>query len=250
MPLLGVIVLLIQFCFAYHALKTGRPYWWIFVIMAFPVMGCVIYYFVEVFPRTRESAKAERMVNQAIAKISRAVDPDKEMRQRVAEAELNPSIDNRIALARECIACNLPAEAAKLYRSCLTGVFARDPNLKFGLLEAEFAAGNHEQARARAEELLKEHAGFKDGEVRLLLARSLEAGGDTHAAEGVYGEAIKSFRGEEARYRYGAMLKSLGQGDRAGLLFRELLTNAERSPRFYQDAQSEWIRAAKRELSG
>jgi len=36
-----------------HALKTRRPYWWIFVIMAAPVMGCVIYYFVEVFPGTR-----------------------------------------------------------------------------------------------------------------------------------------------------------------------------------------------------
>ena len=44
------------------------------------------------------------------------------------------------------------------------------------------------------------------------------------------------------------MLKALGQGDRAQALFRELLGNAERSPRFYQDAQSEWIRAAKREL--
>jgi hypothetical protein len=43
--------LFIQFCFAFHALKTGRPYWWIFVIMAFPVMGCLIYYFVEVFSR-------------------------------------------------------------------------------------------------------------------------------------------------------------------------------------------------------
>ena len=101
-----------------------------------------------------------------------------------------------------------------------------------------------------AEGLLKEHAGFKDGDVRLLLARALEARGDTHAAEGVYGDAIKSFSGEEARYRYAAMLKALGQGDRAQALLRELLGNAERSPRFYQDAQSDWIRAAKRELGG
>ena len=32
MPIIGGLVLLIQFCFAYHALKTGRPYWWIFII--------------------------------------------------------------------------------------------------------------------------------------------------------------------------------------------------------------------------
>src|SRR6266568_2271947 len=184
MPLLGAVVLLIQFCFAYHALKTGRPYWWIFVIMAFPVIGCVIYYFVEVFPRTRESAKAERAINKAVSSLSRAIDPEKELRQRTAEA------------------------------------------------------------------LLRENAGFKDGDVRLLLARALEKSGDVNAAEGAYADAVRAFRGEEARYCYGAMLKSLGQIERANLLFREVIKNAERSPRFYQDAQSDWVKAAKRDLVG
>jgi hypothetical protein len=249
MPLLGAIVLLIQFCFAFHALKTGRPYWWLFVIMGFPVMGCVIYYFVEVFPRTRESAKAERAISKAVSNLSRAIDPEKEMRQRIAEAELNPSIDNKIALARECVVSGMPGEAVKLYRSCLEGAFARDPNIRFGLLEAEIGAGEYTAARAAAEALLRENAGFKDGDVRLFLARALERSGDVNAAEGAYADAVKVFRGEEARYRYAAMLKSLGQSERANALFRELIKNAERSPRFYKDAQSEWIKAAKRDLA-
>jgi len=249
MPLLGAIVLLIQFCFAYHALKTGRPYWWIFVIMGFPIMGCVIYYFVEVFPKTRESAKAERAINRVVSELSRAIDPEKELRQRIAEAELNPSIDNKIALARECVASNMPGEAAKLYRSCLAGAFVRDPNIRFGLLEAGVAAGEYAAARTTAEALLRENAGFKDGDVRLFLARTLERSGDVNAAEGAYADAVKVFRGEEARYRYAAMLKSLGQTERANVLYREVINNAERSPRFYQDAQSDWIKAAKRDLA-
>ena len=249
MPLLGAVVLLIQFCFAYHALKTGRPYWWIFVIMGFPIMGCVIYYFIEVFPKTRESAKAERAINKVVSDLSRAIDPEKELRQRIAEAELNPSVDNKIALARECVVSNLPGEAVKLYRSCLTGSFARDPNIRFGLLEAEVAAGEYAAARTTAEALLRESPGFKDGDVRLFLARALESSGDVNAAEGAYADAVKVFRGEEARYRYAAMLKSLGQTERANVLYREVVRNAERSPRFYQDAQSDWIKAAKRDLA-
>ena len=35
MPVLGGVVLVIQLCFAYHALKSGRAYWWLFVIMGF-----------------------------------------------------------------------------------------------------------------------------------------------------------------------------------------------------------------------
>jgi len=75
MPILGGIVLLIQLCFAYHALKTGRPYWWLFVIMAFPVVGCILYYFIEVFPTSRESRDAAK----AVRAISRALNPDKEL---------------------------------------------------------------------------------------------------------------------------------------------------------------------------
>ena len=72
MPILAGLVLLIQFCFAFHALKTGRPYWWLFVIMAFPVMGCVIYYFVEVFPGSRE----HRSAHKAARKLAKALQPD------------------------------------------------------------------------------------------------------------------------------------------------------------------------------
>jgi len=60
MPIIGAIVVLIQFCFAFHVLKTGRPYWWLFVVMAFPVMGCIIYYFVEVFPDHASTAGQTR----------------------------------------------------------------------------------------------------------------------------------------------------------------------------------------------
>ena len=71
MPLIGAIVVLIQFCFAFHVLKTGRPYWWIFIIMGFPVMGCIIYYFIEVFPGSRE----HRQANKAVRNIARACSP-------------------------------------------------------------------------------------------------------------------------------------------------------------------------------
>ncbi|HEY4638006.1 MAG TPA: hypothetical protein VIH23_07050, partial [Burkholderiales bacterium] len=98
MPVIGAVVLFIQLCFAYHALRTGRPYWWLFIIMAFPVIGCVLYYFVEVFPASRESRSAEK----AVRSIVKAFDPEKDLRARVADVEACGSVDNRVALAREC----------------------------------------------------------------------------------------------------------------------------------------------------
>ena len=84
MPLIGAVVVLIQFCFAYHALKTGRPYWWLFVIMAFPVMGCVIYYFVEVFPGSREARRANSAMAHLLVQLNWWAQTLREGRARVA----------------------------------------------------------------------------------------------------------------------------------------------------------------------
>jgi hypothetical protein len=248
MPILGAIVLVIQFCFAYHALKTGRPYWWIFIIMGFPVMGCLIYYFVEVFPSTRESTKASKALRDVVDGVSRKMDPEKELRRRITELEVNPSIDNRRALAEECMASGMPEEAVKLYRGCLSGPYARDPHLKFGLAAAELAVRDAQGLKRTTQDLLASHPGYKTGEVTLLLARALEGLGELNAAEAAYADAIKTFSGEEARYRYAAMLRAAGQLERAKAQFAELIRNAERAPEFYREAQADWIKAARNEL--
>src|SRR5919106_3346848 len=157
MPILGAIVLVIQLCFAYHALKTGRPYWWLFVIMGMPVAGCLLYYFVEVFPTSRESRKAEKAV-QAIVK---SFDPDKSLREHVANLEDCGSVDNRIALARSCMERKMHREAASLYRSCLSGVHESDPNIRFGLASALVLAGEFKEAHAVAHALRQSHASFR-----------------------------------------------------------------------------------------
>ena len=109
MPVLAGLVFVIQLCFAFHALKTGRPYWWLFVIMAFPVMGCILYYFIEVFPASRES----RRVAKAMRAVSRAMDPDRTLNERLADLEACGSVDNRMALARTCIARNWNGQLAR-----------------------------------------------------------------------------------------------------------------------------------------
>lgn len=248
MPVLAVVLVIIQACFAYHALKTGRPYWWIFVIMGFPVMGCLIYYFVEVFPSTRESTRAARAVQKAMDGLSRTMEPDKELLRRIAELELNPSIDNKLSLAGECLASNLPGEAAKLYRSCLAGPYASDPHIKLALAAAELGANDPAGAKITATGLLAQHAGYKTGETSLILARAHEALGEVPAAEGAYADAIKSFSGEEARYRYAAMLKLNGQAERAKALFSEIIRYSDRSPEHYRETQADWIKAARKEL--
>jgi len=244
MPLVGAVVLLVQLSFAYHALKTGRPYWWLFVIMGFPVMGCVLYYFIEVFPSSRESRSAQK----AARAIARALDPDKDLRARVADVEACGSVENRIQLARECMQQGMYSDAAALYRSCLRGVHETDPDIRYGLAGALLTENKHEEAVAVAQRLRASHPGFRTAEVGLVLARALEGANRLDEALAEFGVLADTYPGEEGRWRYGALLTRLGRVQDAHEVFRRMARNAERQPPHYREAQHDWLKLARESM--
>jgi hypothetical protein len=244
MPILGAVVLLIQGCFAYHALKTGRPYWWLFVIMGFPVMGCVLYYFIEVFPTSRESRKAEK----AVRAIARSFDPDKSLREKVANLEDCGSVDNRLMLARSCMDRALYRDAASLYRSCLSGVHETDPAIRHGLASALLGAKQFNEAHASAQALRQSHPSYRAAEVQLIAARALEGSGRFDEALAEYRVLADVYSGEEGRWRFGALLARMGRADEAKEVFRRMLRNADRLPEHYREAQNEWLALARGQM--
>jgi hypothetical protein len=244
MPILGGILLFIQLCFAYHALKTGRPSWWLFVIMGFPVMGCVLYYFIEVFPTSRESRKAEKTVRA----LTRALDPDKVLRARVADLESCGSVENRVLLARECMEHGMHGDAATLYSSCLTGVHENDPDIRFGLANALALDKRFEEALAVTQKLRATHRSFRTSEVGLVHARALEGANRIDESLAEYKVLADTYPGEEGRWRYGALLVRLGRMPEAKEIFGRMLRNAERTPDHYRDAQGEWLDLARQTM--
>jgi hypothetical protein len=245
MPIIGAVVLLIQFCFAYHALKTGRPYWWIFVIMAFPVAGCIIYYLVEVFPGSRE----HRSANRAARKLAQVLQPDADLKKRVEELEICGSVDNKLALAVECMNQQMSPEAARLYESCLNGVYASDGAILFGLAKALVESGDWGKARAAVERLKSSAPKFRPLEAQLLEARILEGRGENDAALSAYRALVPAFVGLEARYRYGSFLLRLGRHDAAIEVFNDVVQHAKRFSSSIEEEEL-WVSAARRAIAG
>jgi hypothetical protein len=245
MPVIGAIVVLIQFCFAFHVLKSGRPYWWIFIIMAFPVMGCIIYYFVEVFPGSREHRRAHK----AARSLARVLQPDADLRKRVEELEVCGSVDNRIALAAECMNHQMYADAARLYESCLSGAYAADGAILFGLAKASVDAGDWSKADAAIVRLKKDAPKMRPVETRLLEARVLEGRGENDAALAIYRELLAVFVGLEARYRYGSLLLRLGKTEAAMQMFNEVVRHAKRFTSSLEE-EERWASAARQAIAG
>ena len=174
MPIvLGAITVFIQACFIIHVYKTGRPYWWALIILSFPVIGCVVYYFSEIFPGTQEARKAEKLARA----IGKKIGGDQAFARRVEEVEICGSVDNKIALAQECMERELYDDAARLYRGCMEGLYADDPNLLLGLATAQTEQQKFNEARATLDRLQTKLPDFKPNESGLLRARTLDGCG-------------------------------------------------------------------------
>ena len=62
MPALGILLVLAQITCAVHVVRTGRNYYWIYIVVFVPVVGMAAYFIAEMLPdlmnsrRTRQAA--------------------------------------------------------------------------------------------------------------------------------------------------------------------------------------------------
>jgi hypothetical protein len=243
MPIFAALGLCLQIYFAVHAVRTGRDRYWLYIIIFFPGIGCLIYFFAEFVPSLQQSYPIQRLK----ADLGQSLNPGKRLRFLQTQVERTPSIKNKKALAEACVNHGMFDQAIELYADCMQGAYKEDRHLLEGLSCAYFFKGDHRKAKEHLSQLTTGDPTHNSDHFRLLLARSHEALGDLPAARAGYGQTLKTFSGEEARCRYAMLLKQTGATEEARRLFNEILTNARLSPRYYQKAQKQWIDIAKKE---
>jgi len=205
MPALIALTAVIQALFVLHVLRTRRPFWWAVIVTAFPLIGCLAYYFIEVFPRSREFRGAQRIS----AQMATAFVPHTELRRRLADLKLCPSVSNKVAAAEELMRCGMYYRAVCLFEEALRGIYATDPQLLMGLARAHVNNQTYEQSREVLERLSRIDARYRPEEVRLLNARALEGLGRFDEALQEYRQLSEVYVGLEARCRCGLLLKRL-----------------------------------------
>ena len=134
MPVVIVTSLLMIVCLI-HAIKTGRTQPWLMVIVFLPLIGSLIYLFMELIPDMMTTRQAHS-VKRGLQNVT---DPNREYRARKREVEMVGSADAKRGLAEEYMRRGMYADAADLYRSALTGMHTDDPVLLYGLARAKFA---------------------------------------------------------------------------------------------------------------
>jgi len=97
--------------------------------------------------------------------------------------------------------------------------------------------------------LIAANPGFRSADGHLLFARTVEDTADAAEAIHEYEAVVQGYPGEEARARFGLLLKRQGEHARARDVFQEILDRSDAAPRYYQREQRDWIDVARRELA-
>jgi len=243
MDLVGLAVLLLQIGIGVHAVRTGRSLWWLLVILLFPLIGGLIYFLVEILPEIR----AGRAIRRLGGDIVKTVNPDAGLHRRAGELAVCGSIQNKLALAQECIARGHFDEAITLYESAREGQFVDAPDVLLGLARARFQNGEPQAARTLLEQVAAAHPDYYPQDVAILKARAAHALGDSDRALGEIEAMLDRSVGLEARYRYGQILAETGQTQQARAELSDVVNHARRFR--IGPTERPWARRSRRLLA-
>jgi hypothetical protein len=240
----GLLALLLTVVAAVHAVKTGRNFYWLWVILLLAPIGGLVYFLVEILPNMGQSPRVRRIGSELVT----IVDLGRNLRKLEEELEIADTVKNRQMLARGYLRAGRYEEAIELYRQCLRGVFKDDTGLILELAYALFLNGSFSEAKTQLDAMGDTDLGIRERERNLLYARTLEQLGDVDGALRQYQTVVKQASGEEARCRYGMLLEQSGQLEAAREVFQEIVARARRSPGYYRRQEKQWIDIARQNL--
>ena len=242
MPLIALSIV-VQLALVVHIIKTGRNTTWVFIVLFFPLIGSLAYFIIELLPEltnTRTARTAQRS-------LTKAVDPDKALREASEQYELARTAQNAMTLAREHLERSNFSAAKELYERSLSGVHNDDPDLLLGLAQAHFGLAEYADALRCLDTLKDKNPGKTTQDGHLLYARALAVQGRIDDALHEYQALVDYCSGPEPSCRLGSLLKAQGRLDEARVLFESVLARSKTAGKHYNTLYRDWIALAKRE---
>jgi len=219
MPFVGIgLHVLVALFFAIHAVRSGQPIYWLFILFSFPLLGSIVYFLVIYLPNSRLQSGAR----SAVAVAARALDPGHELREARAAFEYTPTAQNQMRLAAALLASGAAGEAAANYEACLKGPFATDPEIRFGAARAYLESAGYERAIAHLQQIRAANPVFRAEAVHLLLARALAGAGRHAEAKTEFEAAQGRFASFEARAEFAIWAYATGDTTNANRLQAEI----------------------------
>ena len=224
MPIVFAIIAL-QIACAIHCARSGRNSIWVMVIIFAPVLGSLAYVVMEVLP----GSGVTRHARKARAKVAEKLDPERPLRQAREALEIANTAANHLAVANALADRGEWNTAILHYEQAeMKAPGGSDRGIRLKLIRACFEAGRTKRARDMLEALPPTGLQSDNDRASLLLARMLEAEGESARALALYNDVGRRLPGAEAHCREAGLLLQLGRRAEAFIALSEAERRAKR----------------------
>ncbi|WP_166965773.1 hypothetical protein [Yeosuana marina] len=168
-----LIIILQAYCL-YHLFKYRNQFYWVFVILFIPLIGCVIYLIIHVYNKRDADKIQENVVS--------IINPTKRIRDLEKTLQFSETYQNKVNLADAYAEIKAFDKAIPHYLSALEGNFQNDFYVIEQLIKSYFAIEDYENVILYAEKII-DHTEFKKTRSQFLYGLSLEKIGKLEEAE-------------------------------------------------------------------
>ncbi|WP_374572874.1 hypothetical protein [Phenylobacterium sp.] len=244
MILLG-LSLIFSIAMAVHVVRSGREWFWIWIILILQPLGGIIYFAAVVLPELMGGPTARKIGQSARS----ALDPHREYREAKAACEETPTAGAMSRLAAAAMHLGHYAEAEGLYARAAQGPHADDPVLLLGRAKVLIELNKPAEAHEVLQRLAAAGGALDEGEEALAIARALEGMGRNDEAEIAYQRAVERLPGLESLARHAAFMARTGRRAEAQEIVAELDRRVARThPQFRKEGRA-WRDLAAQALS-
>lgn len=244
LPIFG-LSLLFSIALCVHVVRTNQSIYWLWIILAIPWLGALVYLVAVVLPGITGSPSARRLGQTA----RETMDPTREYRAARVACEETPTVHNRMRMAKAAAALGRHDEAEYLFDQAAQGIHAQDPALLLGRALSLIELGRHAEALTLLEALGQDGDRGRTPVAALALGRAYEGLGRNAEADTAYEWAAGRLPGLEGVGRYAAFLARQGRSDEA----REAIVEMDRriakaNPQFRREGRH-WRDLAARAMA-
>lgn len=211
-----LIIALQGFCI-YHMYKNRNPYYWAFLILFLPLVGCIIYFITQVYNKR----DAEKISNE----IAHVINPTKKVKDLEKRLEFSESYQNRVNLADAYIEIKDYNNAIPHYLEALEDKSQKNFYATKQLIEAYFNVEDCEKVIQYSEQI-KDHPEFKKSRTQFLYGLALERIGKIEEAEANLRQIDIRYSFYEERLLLAKFLLSINKNNDAKDILNEVQTES------------------------
>ena len=233
------LVWLAQLALIVHVLKTGRPYWWIWILFVAPAIGGIAYILIELLPKLSSSG------SEVMPSWKPRAWRIRDLRRALDERD---TVKLRLALASELLADEKSAEALTVAEGSLHGVFRDDPHTLATVAHFRLEAGKFNEALAALDQIKIKADRMLALTVARLRGRALVMLGRHVEAQSTLREIASTYLGEEPRYFLALSLHQSGSTTAARAIWQEIRQHFRDAGRVWRGSEKRWFKLASARL--